>query len=325
MSTRNEKGAALITVLLLVVVMSALAVSLLDDIRFALRRSANAESVGQAQWYALGAEELAQLRIERLMQGTGRTTLAGGWNGEWRDFPIDNGLIRAKISDATACFNLNSVVEGAHEQWTRRPLGLAQFAALLEEFDVPQGEAQSLAEALADWIDSDGARGVAGAEDDVYQGLARPYRTSGALLAEVSELRALRGMTPELYARLRPHVCALPTADLSPVNLNTLGEGDAVVLAALTEGALRPEQARALLQARPEEGWRDTTAFWTLPAFEALSLPDAVLQQVTVRTRFFALETAIAYADAEILASTLFEASPGGGVERHGRRWTWDE
>ena len=44
----DEKGAALLTVLLLVAVMSIIAVSVLDDIRFGVRRTANATGRGQA-------------------------------------------------------------------------------------------------------------------------------------------------------------------------------------------------------------------------------------------------------------------------------------
>ena len=66
MKRTREEGAALLTVLLLVAVMSALAVAVLDDIRFGLKRTANAETVGQAQWYALGAETVARARLARL-------------------------------------------------------------------------------------------------------------------------------------------------------------------------------------------------------------------------------------------------------------------
>lgn len=45
---------ALLTVLLLVAVMAAVAVLVLDDIRFSVRRTMNAETQSQAQWYAAG-------------------------------------------------------------------------------------------------------------------------------------------------------------------------------------------------------------------------------------------------------------------------------
>src|SRR3546814_7346001 len=77
-------------------------------------------------------------------------------------------MIRARLSDATACFNLNSVVEGTGELWQRRESGSRQFTALLRALDVPQVQADGLVDSLVDWIDSDQAPGPAGAEDASY-------------------------------------------------------------------------------------------------------------------------------------------------------------
>ena len=54
----DREGMALLTVLLLVAVMSVVAVAILDDVRFSVRRAANVEFQSQAQWYAAGAENL---------------------------------------------------------------------------------------------------------------------------------------------------------------------------------------------------------------------------------------------------------------------------
>ena len=326
MKRDRERGVALLTVLLLVAVMSALAVGVLDDIRFGLRRAANAETVGQAQWYALGAESLARARLARLGAANPmQTSLAGDWNGRWLSFPIDHGTIRARLTDATGCFNLNSVVQGAADQWTRRDLGIAQFLALLQQLGVPQGQAQGLAEALADWIDSDGQRNTMGAEDDSYANMVRPYRTSGALLSEVSELRTIRGFTPEMYARIRPYICALPTADLSPININTLDADHAVLLSMLTEGGLEQQTARGLILARPPNGWPSVDAFWNSPPMRTQLPPDAVLNQVTLRTRFFNLEAEVEYAGGEAILTSLFEQPAMGPARIRARRWTIDE
>ncbi|MEY4879215.1 MAG: hypothetical protein RJB62_684 [Pseudomonadota bacterium] len=322
MKRESEKGVALITVLLLVAVMSALAVGVLEDIRFGLRRAANAETVGQAQWYALGAESLAEIRIKNLDQDRFD---GGAWNGRWLTFPIDNGVIRARLSDATNCFNLNSVVEGVSDQWTRRALGIAQFVTLLQEIGINEGEAHALGETLADWIDSDGARNTQGGEDDVYADLLHPYRTSGALLSETSELRAVRGFTPEIYARIRPFVCALPTADLSPININTLGVEDAVLLTALTGGGLNVANAERLIESRPETGWTDSVTFWNEPLLQDHIPEAAALEQVSTRTNYFALETEIDYAGNTTLSTALLEKLPDGDVTRRARRWTRDE
>lgn len=317
---------ALLMVLVLVAVMSALAVGILEDVRFAVRRSTNAQSVGQARWYALGAEALAKAQLTRLAKADPeRTSLRGDWNGRVFRFPIENGTLQGRVQDATGCFNLNSVVQGAGEQLEPRVLGGAQFQALAVALGVSPREAQSLAAALTDWIDSDLVRELGGAEDEAYARVAKPYRTSGSLMAEVSELRAVRGVTPDIYARLRPMICALPTADLSPININTLPPERAVLITMLTDGAISPDAASAVLARRPPGGWSGVDAFWREPALAEAAPAGEAYQQIQMRTRYFSLETEAAFGDAEVVSSALFEQDTAGEVRLVARRWTRDE
>ena len=53
---------------------------------------------------------------------------------------------------------------------------------------------RAIADALTDWLDADTTALPLGAEDGAYAGLAQPYRTGGVMLAEVSELRAVKGV-----------------------------------------------------------------------------------------------------------------------------------
>ncbi len=318
-----ERGVALLTVLLLVAVLATLAAVVLDDIRFGLRRTANAQAVGQARWYALGAEALARSQVERLLRASPeRITDAGGGNGRAYSFRVEEGLIQTKIRDATACFNLNSVVQGVGEQLSARPAGAEQFRALLEALRFAPRDAEMLAAALTDWIDSDAVREPGGAEDAAYLETGDGYRTGGTLLAEVSELRAIRGFTPQSYERMRPWGCALPTTDLSPVNVNTLTPEQGVLITMLTLGAVSPSAGARLIEGRPAEGWTQA-AFWREPALvEHVPADDP---QVTTRPRFFALQTQVDYLDAEVVASGLFEVEPSGQVRLTARRWTYDE
>ena len=321
----REAGAALLTVLLLVAVMTVLLVAVLDDIRFGLRRTGNAQALVQAQWYALGSEALARTRIAQLDAGDRRTTLAGNWNGRPFVFPIDGGTMRVRIEDGTACFNLNSVVEGVPGQWSRREAGVRQYLALLRALEFDPAQAATLADALVDWIDSDQLPGPAGAEDAAYATRHPGDRTAGALLAEASELRAIAGHDAAAYARLRPHVCALPDSTLAPVNVNTLEEEDAVVLAMLSDNALDIAAARRLIATRPAGGWLDVTAFATRPPVLAARLSNPVLEQLRVRTRYFNLRTEVEYDGAEMVLSALLDAGSDGPARLVARRWTHDE
>lgn len=329
MSAHRQGGVALLTVLLLVAVMAVLVVAMLDDIRFALRRAGNAQAVAQAQWHALGAETLAMAQIERLARrDPGVTTLAGGWNGRSFLFPVDDGLIRATLSDATACFNLNSVVHGAGELFTRHETGVTQYQALLQALDFPAAQARALAEALADWIDSDQQREGLGHEDPGYARGRDGYRTGATLLAEPSELRAIHGYTSAVYARLRPHVCALPTTALSPVNLNTLQDQDAPVLAMLTGGAIDAERARRVIASRPVQGWRSEDEFWNSPGMAGEVPGNAVLDQTELRTRYFRLHAEVDSGPAQVVLSALIEhrgETPDAPARLLARRWSPEE
>lgn len=317
MRSRQEQGVALLSVLLLVAVMSVMAVTVLDEIRFGVRRAGNAEAVGQARWYALGAEALARGRIAALVRSQVRLA---GWSGRTVSYPVDGGVIQARISDGAACFNLNSVVQPPLEAPRRRDEGVAQFLDLAEALGVTPREAEMLAAALVDWIDVDPLRESGGAEDEAYD----RYRTAGALLAEVSELRAVRGFTPDLYARLRPHVCALPTTELSPINPNTLTDAQAPLLVMLTEGRMPLAAARRLIAARPAQGW-SREDFVGLPAFADAELSAQGMQQISERPRFFQLETEVTFGDAEVFSSALLEADAAGRVRLAARRWGLEE
>jgi len=291
---QDRKGMALLTVLLMVTVMAAIAVALLDDVRFSTRRASNLASVGQAQWYALGAEALARKRIERLIRQAGPVTpTEPDWNGRPFAFPIEAGQIQAVVSDGQACFNLNSVVSGIEGAWV-----------------------------LTDWIDSDQTPLPRGAETAAYAGRETPLRTPGALFLEPGELRLIRGVDAEVYGRLRPFVCALPTSDLSPINPNTLSVDDAPLLVMLSEGRLNPARARAAIAARPRGGWQDVGAFWSQPALAEATPASEVYDQLTLTTRYFAFRSDVDFAGAPVTRTALFRTLPDGRVETVVHRWT---
>ncbi|KGM56517.1 hypothetical protein N799_03630 [Lysobacter arseniciresistens ZS79] len=320
----RQQGVALLTVLLLVAVMAVLVTSVLDDIRFGLRRATNAQAMAQARWHALGAETLARAQIERLAAAGAGTVPAERWNGRPMVFPTGDGLVQAQLDDASTCFNLNSVVEGAGELWQRREAGARQFGMLLRELGVPAHRSAALVDALVDWIDTDAVPGSNGAEDSYYALRAPAYRTAGALLAETSELRAVAGFDAELYESLRPYICALPIDARSPVNLNALDADHAVLLVALTDGALSAPAARRLLQSRPRAGWPDIATLRAEPVLAALGLPDAVFTGIELKPHYFALQTRVEHGGAQFVSSALFELA-AGRARLVARRWTLPE
>lgn len=307
----SEKGAALLTVLLLVAVIGAVSSAALGKLRIATATAINSASAGQARAFGTGLESLVALTIDDLTaRSRDRTTLAGDWNGTVRRYPLPGGgLAEARIRDGGNCFNINSVAQGsAVAGLVARPAGIAQFAALMRLLEVPQGQAVRIAAAAADWVDSDVDPMREGAEDAAYAAGAQPYRTGNTLFAEVSELRAVAGMTPDLYERLRPWLCALPEAILSPINVNTLSPEQAPLLAMLDPQQIGIDSARRILAGRPAAGWDSASDFWFQPALEGLVPADDVLQQPQVKTVWFALDMTIALEGAEVIETALIDA-----------------
>lgn len=302
----GETGAALLSVLLLVAILAVMAAAAVDRLRLATALAANVAGQGQARVYGYAAEALATRRIgDTIQQDAARTTLAGDWNGVERRFPVDRGTAAATISDAGNCFNMNSLVLGqSGTGLTARPQGIAQFTRLMVLLGIPADRAGQVAAAAADWIDSDSAPLPGGAEDDLYLSLKPAYRTANTLMADPSELRAVAGVTPEIYATVRPFVCALPATDLSPINVNTLGERQAVLLAMLSP-ALDVQAAARTIAARPTAGWADIGEFRKSPALAQLGDDEA--GQLRVVSRWFGLRLRILDGDAEFEENALID------------------
>src|SRR3546814_7331354 len=88
------------------------------------------------------------------------------------------------------------------------------------------------------------------------------YLPANRKMADVSELRAVRGVTPKIYARIKPWICALPVTDPVKLNVNTLAPEQAPLVAMLLPGEITTAEARAVLAARPAGGYGSSVRFW---------------------------------------------------------------
>lgn len=319
----RETGAALLMVLIVVGVIGAIAAVTFDQLRLATMLASNSGNLEQARSFALAAETLATARIEALVAASpARTTLAGGWQGRPTTVPLPDGAARLVVRDGGNCFNLNSlVVANGKGALVSRPLAIEQFVQLMTGLGIAQGDARRVAAAAADWIDSDQLPNPGGAEDSTYLRRKPAYRTGDTLMAEASELRAVAGVTPALYDRLRPWLCALPVAEMSPINVNTLTAQQGPLLAMLVPAPLTDAAARRIIAQRPGAGWPTVRAFWNTPALSQYEPDGEVLRQPQVRTQWFTLDLAIAAGAAELVESALVDARrlPARVASR---RWT---
>lgn len=307
---RKERGAALLTVLLLVAVMAVVAAAALEKLTLATRLAGNASAMDQARAYADSASLLAQKRITDLVAAQpGKVTLQGGWLGRAQSLPVPGGVASVTPYDAGNCFNLNSLVSGQDENSLKvRPVALSQFGTLMQLLGVRPADALVIATAAGDWIDSDSVPQPGGAEDETYMRATPAYRAANRLMADPSELRAVSGVTPAIYNLLQPWICALPSTDLSPINVNTLLPAQAPLFAMLVPGKLSVDMARAMIAARPEGGYGSTVAFWAAPALRGLTPPAEVAQQVRLSTRWFGAELNVELGGTHMRQWALYDA-----------------
>ncbi len=188
---------------------------------------------------------------------------------------------------------------------------MRQFGALMTSLGIDQAQAQSIAAAAADWIDSDSNDGPLGAEDNVYRSMPGAYLAANRKMADVSELRAVRGVTPKIYARLKPWICVLPVTDPVRLNVNTLAPEQAPLVAMLAPGEITTAAARAALAARPAGGYGSSVRFWEAGPFEGRKPQDDVAEQAGVTSRWLTLTTNVKMGDGFLTAVSLIDANGG--------------
>ena len=312
-SGRDERGAALLSVLLLVAVMAVIAATALDRLTLATRIAGSVATVDQGRAFSLAAEQIALRRVADIVgRDATRLTADGGWLGRDTVLPLPGGEGRARLTDASNCFNLNALVaETAPGRLSQRAGAVAQFTELMVLTGIDRGEALGIAGAAADWIDSDGNEGPLGAEDGVYRSMQPAYLPANRQMAHVSELRAVRGVTPKIYARLKPWICVLPVTDPVRINVNTLAPEQAPLVAMLMPGEISLADARAALAARPVGGYGSSMRFWEARSLERLDPPTDVAEQAGVTSRWLAMTTKVKMGDGDLTAHALIDVHGG--------------
>jgi len=336
---RKEAGTALLSVLLILGVVSALMVSILDGMMLSVNVSQNAQDSTIARYQANAAEALALEELKALLQrNSGALANVGNWNGTPFTVPLDRGQMTLTISDYTNCFNVNALVKQdfgnalrlrgvAAGLWPRatdeRRVSLAmqrQFIALLEALDFSSGDARRIAASIIDWLDSDRVPSALGAEDGLYLSEGDGYRAPNQLIRTVSELLDVRGITPDIYARLKPWLCAHPSTEPTPMNVNLLQPGQAPLLMMLMPGTLTRNAAQRVLADIPALGWRNTADFWEHPSLVSLKPGSAAIAQTVTKSQYFKLNVFVSLDRGDAAQTAIIQVAQSG-PQRVARSW----
>ena len=309
-----QRGAALIIVLLLAATLSLLVLALVAATTQSARRTGGAMVRGELLWRALSAEIIAQTAIAEALNAAERggpaLTRAHPLFSQQLDIPFRNGAGAIIFADASRCFNVNSLARDDGENGA-----VEEFVLLMTTAGLSDADAQAIAGVVKDWIDTDTIQEIGGAEDGFYASLPTPYRTGGVPVASVSEMRAMRGVTSELYAAISPYLCALPSNDGAILNINALRPEDAPLLTALSGDVLDRATAADILENRPPGGWSNVEQFLALPPFQDDEFDtQSLTSRISVSPQYVEAIAGATVNDIDISVRLLFSATNSGNV-----------
>ena len=220
----KQQGVALLTILLMVVTATILAVGLLTRQDRMLRETSVLLRQDQSLQYALAGESVVGAGLMQSLKLSETVSLKDEWAKPRPPIPIEDAMINVRIIDQSGKFNLNNLYLAPDAE---KAINLAYFKRLLKAVGIDPESAG----AVLDWEDAnDEPRGSLGAESSFYLGQNPPYLAANRLFGQPEELRKVRGFEGTKYSLIAPYITALPS--VSKINVNT---APAVVLAALDD------------------------------------------------------------------------------------------
>ena len=343
---QRQRGAAIITALLVVALSAILVSGMLWRQQVQIRRIENQRLLAQAQWIARGGLVWTRMVLRSEADtAPGITYLGGIWAvpiaktqlsdflgriGTRRDGEDDDPYLSGSIEDAQAKFNLRNLVASpvpgvlqvnvAQLQALQRLLttlgydgALAKRVALQVRAGLAHSATRFQTAALPGAASAPEAEAgtPVGATFTDEPGLAGGERGPAPLImTSVDSLLDVEGFTPEMVERLRPFVTVLPTA--TPVNMNT---APAEVIAALVPG-MSVSSAQALVARRETVFFRNVADVQL--ALRGAGAPNVTLDasQIDVNSSYFIVRGRIQHDRAEVDRTSLVYRDPGTHTTR---------
>lgn len=191
-SFQHEKGVALIVVLWMLVVMTAIAFAFSQQVRTEIMLTANYQNQAKAS-------SLAEAGIWRGVAMVLNRTIAenNGENinlaGSVYDLDSELGKLNVSLQSSSGLIDLNRASPEI-------------IKALLQTVNTPFETQQTILDSLLDWRDEDDLKRMSGAEDDDYRSQGLSYGPSNGLMNSVSELARVNGVTSVEYEALQSSV-----------------------------------------------------------------------------------------------------------------------
>lgn len=243
----NQKGIALLVTLLILVLVLALAHEVFRIGSQSAQTGAYGRDSIRCILLAEGGTGAARIALRVDARDNQYDTLDEIWSRAALPITLGDGEVTVSIEDEERKIDLNRIMlPNGNAPDDRR---LAVFQRLLDILAIDR----AVADAVVDWLDNDESPRVGGAESSYYLGLPNPYRAKNDLFDTVGELRLVRGVTDEIYEKLRPFVTV---SSSGMVNINTAPKEVLMSLSAGTDlaegGAIDAKTADEIIEYRKD-------------------------------------------------------------------------
>lgn len=297
----KQRGVALLVVLILLVMMSALAAKISQQFCRNLQKTHYQVSQQQLRWAMQRQEEAVKGLLLSAISGENSVLTL---DGEWHE-PLETQgeyyTVVSQVEDAQNCFNVNNLLaapasagkeETPAPAVTEKPRQQQIVEQLLTDGGVSALTAEEIYLQLVDYLDENTTTAKGGQEDDAWAGLQPARLPANRMMLSLNELKLLPAFPAAAWPKVSKLFCALPTTT-SRVDVNTLTPQQAGLLAALFPGKLTADEAKRVIESRPEEGWESVKAFSEQLERNAPQLKDDLKQAaelLDVSSRFFRVD-----------------------------------
>ncbi len=292
---KKFKGAALIMALFVTAIIASVSAGLFSMVSTNLENEKKMISEQQAILTTLSLESFTKKYLNNKENRNNIVLAANNFSQKSPiNLPLERGNLEANIVDMGQCFNLNSLISiSATGEETANQENLEFFKNLMKSLFIQDKKIEEISPAVIDWLDKDFfPDSYLGVEDDYYRNEKPSRLTSNQFFFDITELRDVKGMTEEIFQKLKPYICAFNSVE-TKININSLNPFYPNILVALSSNALSDLEARNILNSKPLGGYSSVSDFLNQQEIKTAFSSKFSKSNLTLETKYFILNTNI--------------------------------
>tara|TARA_A100001388_G_C28775060_1_gene506810 strand:- start:3165 stop:4133 length:969 start_codon:yes stop_codon:yes gene_type:complete len=293
MNFRN-KGVVLISILLIVLLLSAIAITFGNKYLVSLKRAQYIEFQSLSLNAFRNVEAMSLNKIDKFSRfNSSNLTKENPLLTDEIIFEINGATIIGSIHDASNCFNINSLVRAGEGDYQENKKSMNVFRELMYLAEVDKNIAEEIIDQIIDWIDKNSNPRAYGLEDYYYSGpLHNPREFSGSrLLIDIEELKSIPSIRLLDWNIFQELFCAYPFATDLKLNINTLDKNNIFLLTSFFP-KIDLRDAEYIIENIPLNGFQDINAF--LQSFDDIDL-SSPNGEILFTSDIFNIKTVIDY------------------------------